>query len=448
MVVKIKKGLDIRLQGSAEPTLTTPQSSEFFALKPPDFPGLTPKLAVKVDDTVKVGSPLFFDKYRPEVKFTAPVSGKVVAVNRGERRRILEVVVKSDGKNEKLSFKKGDPSKLSREEIVKNLLDSGLWPIIVQRPFNIIANPESTPRGIFISGFNSAPLAPDYDFLLKDSKDAIQAGIQALSRLTDGKIRVGVRAGKVSESVFSSISGVEINEFSGPHPAGNVGIQIHHTEPINKGEIVWVIKPQDVALIGKLFRTGQLDLTRIIALTGSEVQKPQYFKITLGESVKNMVANNLKSDHIRLISGNVLTGEKISKEGYVGYYDDQVTVIPEGDYYEFFGWLTPRLHRFSSSHSYFSWLMPKKKFVADTNLHGGHRAYVVTGQYEKVFPMDIYPVQLIKAIMVGDIDLMENLGIYEVAEEDMALCEFVCTSKTEVQAILRQGFENMIKELG
>ena len=448
MVVKIKKGLDIRLKGKPEPTLSTPQSSELFALKPPDFPGLTPKLAVKVDDPVKVGTPLFFDKYRPDVKFTAPVSGTVVAVNRGERRRILEVVVRSDGKNEKLTFKKADPSKLSREDIIQTLLESGLWPTIVQRPFNIIANPETTPRGIFISGFNSAPLAPDYDFILKDSKEAIQTGIQALSRLTEGRIRVGVRAGKVSESVFSSISGVEINEFSGPHPAGNVGIQIHHTEPINKGDVVWVIKPQDVVLIGKLFSTGQLDLTRIIALTGSEVKQPQYYKITLGESVKNMVAGNLKMDNVRLISGNVLTGQKISKEGFVGYYDDQVTIIPEGNYHEFFGWIMPRLNKFSSSRSYFSWMMPKKEFAADTNLNGGKRAFVVTGQYEKVFPMDIYPVQLIKAIMIGDIDLMENLGIYEVAEEDMALCEFVCTSKTEIQSILRQGFDDMIKELG
>ncbi len=448
MVVKIKKGLDIPLKGNPEQTLVTPATSEFFALKPTDFTGLTPKLAVIVGDNVKTGSPLFFDKNHPEIKFTSPVSGTVTAINRGERRRILEVVVDPDGKDEALNFKKGDPATLSREDIVSALLESGFWPYILQRPFNIMADPETSPRDIFISGFNSGPLAPDYNFILKDSKGPFTTGIKALRKLTGGKIFLGVRTGTLDGSIFSGLEDVEIHEFSGPHPAGNAGIQIHHIKPINKGEIVWTLKPQDVAAIGKLFETGRVYSDRIVALTGSEIKNPQYCSVKTGMSVKCMISDNLTSDNVRIISGNVLSGEMISKEGFIGFYDDQVTVIPEGNYHEFFGWIMPRLRKFSISKSYFSWLMPKREYASDTNLNGGKRAFVMTGQYEKVFPMDIFPVQLLKSILVEDVDMMENLGIYEVAEEDMALCEFVCTSKTEVQSILRRGFDVMIKELG
>lgn len=448
MLIKIKKGLDIRLKGKPELQLETLNDSGLYAIKPTDFPGLTPKLAVKVDDEVKAGSALFYNKHHQEVKFTSPVSGKVVAINRGERRRILEVVVESDGKNGSLEFKKGDPKNLSREEIKETLLKSGLWPFIRQRPFNIIAHPEETPRAIFLSAFDSAPLAPDNEFILKGQKASLQTGINALGMLTDGKVHVGIRKGSALESVFATISGIELNEFEGPHPAGTVGVQIHHIAPINKAEIVWVIQPQDVLAIGKLFEKGILDAERIVSLAGSEVKEPKYYKTILGASVRNMVEGNVMDGNLRFISGNVLTGEQISREGFIGYYDNQVTVIPEGDHHEMFGWIMPRLKKFSTSMSYFSWIMPKKKFLCDTNLNGGQRAFVVSGQYEKVFPMDIYPVELLKAIIIGDIDKMENLGIYEVAEEDMALCEFVCTSKTEVQTLLRDGFDMMIKELG
>lgn len=448
MLIKIKKGLDIRLKGKPELQLETLNDSGLYAIKPTDFPGLTPKLAVKVDDEVKAGSALFYNKHHQEVKFTSPVSGKVVAINRGERRRILEVVVESDGKNGSLEFKKGDPKNLSREEIKETLLKSGLWPFIRQRPFNIIAHPEETPRAIFLSAFDSAPLAPDNEFILKGQKASLQIGINALGMLTDGKVHVGIRKGSALESVFATISGIELNEFEGPHPAGTVGVQIHHIAPINKAEIVWVIQPQDVLAIGKLFEKGILDAERIVSLAGSEVKEPKYYKTILGASVRNMVEGNVMDGNLRFISGNVLTGEQISREGFIGYYDNQVTVIPEGDHHEMFGWIMPRLKKFSTSMSYFSWIMPKKKFLCDTNLNGGQRAFVVSGQYEKVFPMDIYPVELLKAIIIGDIDKMENLGIYEVAEEDMALCEFVCTSKTEVQTLLRDGFDMMIKELG
>ena len=448
MLIKIKKGLNIRLKGKPELQLETLDNSGLYAIKPTDFPGLTPKLAVKVDDEVKAGSPLFFSKSLPELKFTSPVSGKVVAINRGERRRILEVVVESDGKMGSLEFKKADPKSLSPEAIKETLLKSGLWPFIKQRPFNIIANPEDKPRAMFLSAFDSAPLAPDNEFILKDKQSALQTGINALSMLTDGKIYVGLRKGTALESAFATINGIEMNDFEGPHPSGTVGVQIHHVAPINKGEIVWVIQPQDVLAIGRLFEKGILDAERIISLAGSEVKEPKYYKTILGASVRNMVEGNVTDGDLRFISGNVLTGEQISREGFVGYYDNQVTVIPEGDHHEMFGWIMPRLRKFSTSMSYFSWIMPKREFVSDTNLNGGQRAFVMTGQYEEVLPMDIYPVELLKAIIVGDIDKMENLGIYEIAEEDMALCEFVCTSKTEVQSLLRGGFDMMIKELG
>ena len=448
MAVRIKKGLDIRLKGMPERNLISAPGTELFALKPTDFPGITPKLSVKVDHEVRAGSPLFFDKNRPDIKFTSPVSGKVIAVNRGERRKILEVVVRSDGKNFTIPFKKADPGTLSREEIIKILLSSGLWPFIRQRPFNIIANPEDKPRSIFISGFDSAPIAPDVNFILKDSSESFQTGIEALSNLTDGEISVGIREGTIDQTIFAKINKIEVVEFSGPHPAGNVGIQINHISPINKGEVVWVLNPQDVVSIGRLFEKGHLDPERIIALTGSEVLNPLYYKTTLGSSVKEIINANVSGSNLRYISGNVLTGTAINREGYIGYYDQQLTVIPEGNYYELFGWMMPRLNKFSTSMSYFSWMMPKKEFTIDTNLNGGKRNFVMTGQYEKVFPMDIYPVELLKAIIIEDFDLMENLGIYEVAEEDMALCEFVCTSKTEVQAILRKGFDYILKELG
>ena len=448
MHVKIKKGLDIRIKGQAPKRFGGLLKSDLFAVKPTDFPGLVPKLTVKVEDQVQSGSPLFFDKNRPEVKFTSPVSGKVFSVNRGERRKILEVVVEPDGQNRAVSFKKAAPVSLDKGEIIENLLNSGLWPLIRQRPYNVIAHPEDTPKAIFISGFDSSPLAPDYNFILKDFASSFQSGIDALTKLTDGKVHIGVRSGTLESSVFSKINGIDITEYSGPHPAGNVGIQIYNIDPINKGEKVWVVNPQDVLTIGRLFDEGRLNSEKIIALVGSEVKEPWYFKTSMGASIKNLVAGRVPKKELRFISGNVLTGTAISREGYLGFYDSLVSVIPEGNVHEFLGWGLPRLNKFSASRAYFSWMMPKKKFVIDTNLHGGARAFVMTGEYEKVLPMDIYPVQLLKAILVEDIDLMENLGIYEVAEEDMALCEFVCTSKTEVQSILRDGFDLMIKELG
>lgn len=444
-VIKLKKGLDIRLQGKPQPKLANAKSPSVYALKPSDFPGLTPKLSVQVDQEVKAGTELFFDKYNPEVKYTSPVSGKVVAVNRGERRRILEVVVEADGKNESLNFTKANPLQLSREEIVKNLLESGNWTFIRQRPYAIVANPQHSPKSVFVSTFDSAPMAPDYQFIMKDKLEAFQTGINALSKLTTGKVYLGLDA-KISNNIFDRTENAEKVYFDGPHPAGTVGVQIHHTDPINKGEVVWYANVQDVVNIGQLFLTGKVNFEKIIALTGSEVKDPQYYQTIVGASIKDLLQDKVNGDNNRIISGNILSGAKVSADNFLGFYDAQITVIPEGNEPELFGWATPGFGKFSMSRAFFSWINPNKEYRLDSNLRGGHRPFVVTGQYEKVVPMDILPVHLLKAIIIEDIDLMEQLGIYEIAEEELALCEVVCTSKTPVQAIVRKGIDLMIKE--
>ncbi|MFP4556773.1 MAG: Na(+)-translocating NADH-quinone reductase subunit A [Bacteroidales bacterium] len=449
-VYKIRKGLNIPLKGEAEKVFTRAEQAESYAVKPIDFSGLTPKLSVKEGDKVKAGSPVYFDKHNPDILFTSPVSGEIHLVKRGERRKILEITINPDTEQQYEDFGKDDPKSLTRDDVVAKMLKSGIWPVLKQRPYAIVANPADTPKSIHISAFDTAPLSPDLDFAVKDEAEAFQTGIDALSKLTSGKIHLNVNADFPPSSVFAKAKGVQLNHFTGPHPAGNVGIQIHHIDSINKGDIVWTINPQDVIILGRLFKKGIYDATKVIALAGSEVTKPRYFILKTGASIANIIQDNINNipEKLRFISGNVLTGKKIDKNGYLGFYDNMISVIPEGDYYEFFGWAAPGFGKFSMSRAFFSWLMPGKKYRLDTNYHGGERAYVVTGQYEKVLPMDIYPVHLVKAILADDIDKMENLGIYEVAEEDFALCEYVCTSKTEVQAIIRNGIELMIKELG
>ncbi|MCD4790568.1 MAG: Na(+)-translocating NADH-quinone reductase subunit A [Bacteroidales bacterium] len=445
-VIKISRGLDIKLLGEAEKKVTQ-VSSDNFALKPPDFVDVFPKLFLKEGDEVKAGTPVFFNKYRENIIFTSPVSGKVTEIKRGAKRKMLEIRIESDGKMNYEDFGKDDPVSLSKEKIVEKLLKSGIWAYIRQRPYSVIANPKDEPKAIFISAFNSAPLSPDYDFILDEESQAFQAGLNALGKLTSGKIHLNINNGKTCSKTFLEAKGVQINRFAGPHPAGNIGVQIYNIDPINKGDIVWYINPQAVVTVGKLFLEGKYNASRIIALTGSEVIKPQYFKVIAGTLVTDLFKNNINKGNVRYISGNVLTGSKIEKDGYLGFYDDQITVIPEGDYYEFLGWSMPRINKFSFSRTFVSWLTPNKKYRLDTNLNGGQRAFVLTGEYEKVFPMNIYPMQLLKAIIVKDIDLMENLGIYEVDEEDFALCEFIDASKTEMQAIVREGLDYMRKEM-
>ena len=447
-VIKLKKGLDILLEGEAKRELTRLPLVHAYALKPEDFPGVTPKLLVRVDDEVKVGTPLFFDKYRPQILFTSPVSGKVSAIVRGEKRKILEVVITPEADQVYETFDVPAIEATDREQIKSLMLKAGLWPMIIQRPFGIVANPQDTPKSIFVSGFDSAPLAPDMNFVLENEAENLETGFALLGKLTDGKVYLGLKNG--TSGVLNQVKNAEIRLFEGPHPAGNVGVQIHHIDPINKGDVVWTVDVQHVAMIGRFFRTGRVDMSKIVALTGSETAQPRYFSVITGLPINSIVRQKelrSQTEKVRIISGNVLTGRRVEPEGYLGFYSNQVTVIPEGDTYEFLGWGMPRLNKFSVSRSYFSWLSPKKHYRLDTNMNGGVRAYVVTGLYDKYLPMDIYPLYLLKAILAGDIDKMENLGIYEVIEEDFALCEFVDPSKTEMQAIIRQGIDLMIKEL-
>ncbi len=444
-VIKIKKGLDIQLLGKAEKIFGQADLPEHFAIRPADFHGVVPKMVVKVGDKVKAGTVLFYDKYNPEVKFVSPVSGQLVAINRGERRYILDVIVKADGLNEAEQFGAADPKTLSKEQVVEKMLNAGMWPFVKKRPYNVIANSKETPKAFYISGFDSSPLAPDYDFVLNGQNELFQMGINVIKRLCD-KVHLGVNSDAASK-MLHGIKGVILNTYEGPHPVGNVGVQISQTSPINKGEVVWVMQPQEVIALGRLFKEGIYDANRVVVLTGSEVIKPAYYHTKLGAQVSSLLKNNVKDGNVRCVSGNVLTGTQITKDGYLGAYHSQLTVIPEGDYFEFMGWALPGLGKYSVSRSFFSWLCSKKEYALDTNTHGGERAFVISGQYEKVLPMDVLPEFLFKAILAEDIDKMEQLGIYELAEEDIALCEFVCTSKINLQELLRKGIDLMIKEM-
>lgn len=444
--IRIKKGVNIKLKGSAERVYANIPSSKLFFIKPSDFIGLNPKLTVKVGDKVLAGSPLFFDKENPSVIITSPVSGDVFEIRRGKKRKILSVAVNADEEISYKNFPKAKADDISRENIISQILEAGLWPFVRQRPFAVIANPKDKPKSIFISAFDSAPLSCDNDFILHGMEKEFQNGLDIVSKLTEGTTHLNIDGNVNSSSVFTSAKGVQINNITGPHPAGNVGIQIHHIDPLNKGEIVWYMYPQDIVAIGRLFSKGKYDASRLVALAGSQVQKPRYYRTMQGALISQMIKENIKEGNNRFISGNVLTGNQISAEDSLGFYHNEICVIPEGNRPDFLGWLLPGFHKFSLSRTFFSWLNPKKEFDISANMNGEERAYVVTGQYENVLPMDIYPQHLIKSIMVGDIELMENLGIYEVAEEDFALCEFSCTSKIPVQEILREGMDLVKKE--
>ncbi len=446
-IIRLKKGYDIRMEGAAVTEIAGFPAPSLYAVKPVDFPGLTPKLAVKTGDIVKAGEALFRDKLRPEILFTSPVSGKVASIVRGDRRKLLEVVVEKSGE-EYARFEKADPSRLPAEKVKEALLQSGLWPAVRQRPYHIVADPSAEPKSIFISGFDTAPLAPDTGFIIENSNPSwYKTGISALARLTKGKINL-VLNGKGSPSpILAGTAGAEISYVSGPHPAGNVGVHIHHIDPVNKGEVVWFVNLQDVIAIGRLFEEGIYKPERIVALTGSEVMEPRYYRMISGSSVNSLTEGKVKDGHLRYISGNVLTGTKVEPSGFLGYYDSQITVVPEGDYHEFFGWVVPGMDKLSFHKTFMSVFFPGRSFRPDTNFHGGERAFVMTGLYEKVVPMDIYPMQLFKAILAEDIEMMENLGIYEVAAEDFALCEFICPSKIEIQAIVNKGLDLMLKEM-
>lgn len=445
--IRIKKGLDIKLVGVAKKTTTQSSQSSVYAVKPEDFHGITPKLVAKEGAEVKAGETLFYSKSDERILFPSPVSGKVTEVVRGARRKVLAVKITADAQQQYKDFGTKDAAKMSAEEVKNHLFTSGCWPFIKQRPYDVVANPNHVPKAIFISGYASAPLAADIEYTLAGKEAELQAAVTAVSKLTEGKVHVSV--GKNSSSTLAGLSGVELHKVSGPHPSGNVGTQIAKIDPINKGEVVWVVTPQDLVVIGELLLTGKLNLIRTIALTGSQFKNPQYVTVIAGAIIADVCANNLENDNTRIISGNVLTGKEVKEDGFLGYYDNQITAIPEGDDYEFFGWNKPVFNKISTSRALtFSWLNPKKKYNLDTNTNGEHRAFVVTGSYEEVFPLDIYPMQLLKAFMYKDLDEMEALGGYEVAPEDFALTEFICVSKQPHQKIIREGLDLMREELG
>ena len=440
-IIKLKQGLDINLVGEAQKAVAKTVAANEVSLKPSDFACFKPHLEVRVGDKVKAGSVLFTDKNRPEIRFCSPVSGEVTEVRRAERRRITDVVVKADGNNE---YEKFDTSNLSSKDAVKNLLlQSGVWPYLRQRPFNIIADPKQDAKAVYISTFDSAPLAADYQFVLKDQLADFQAGVDLLSKLAP--VYVGFD-NKISGNIFQNVKNATLTGFEGPHPAGNAGVQISHVCPVNKGEMVIVVNPQDVVIVGRLAKSGIYDAKKTIALVGGKVKSPAYYSTVANAKIDGIISGNYETEDARIIGGNVLTGTKLSADGYLGFYDNEISIIPEGNYYDFFGWALPGLKKYSFSHTFFSWLSPKKQYNLDTNTHGEKRAYVVTGTFEKLVPMDILPLQLIKAILAENIELMEELGIYEVAEEDFALCEFADTSKTDIQAIIRKGLDLMVQE--
>ncbi len=440
-VIKLCKGLEINLSGKAAAEVTAAKASKVYGLVPDAFVGVKPKVVVKEGDIVKAGDALFVDKQHPEVKFASPVSGKVSLVERGDFRKVLSIQVEPDAKQVYAEFGKGVPS--DGKKVLDELLGSGLFGYFLQRPYAVVANPEDTPKAIFVSGFSDMPLAADFELVVKDQLGDFQTGVDALSKIA--KVYLGVKPGSVLENTKNA----EVTVFKGKCPAGNVGVQINHISPVNKGETVWTLGAEEVLFVGRLFNNGKLDLTRTLAVAGSEVKSPKFVKALVGARIGDILEGNVKGDKkVRVIDGNPLTGTKSSCEAFLGAHSTEVTVIPEGDdVHELFGWIAPRLNEFSVSRSYFSWLMPKsKEYTLDARIKGGHRHMIFSGEYDSVFPMDIYPEQLVKAIIAGDIDRMEALGIYEVAPEDFAVAEFVDSSKVELQRIVREGLDMLRKE--
>ena len=447
--IRIKKGLDIRLVGEAARTIAEIPRSKTVTIRPADFHLITPKLVVKEGAKLKAGDEIFYSKAQEHIRFVSPVSGTLQAVKRGAKRVITDIVIETDKEVSYKDFGALDVDSASASAVKERLLASGLWPFIKQRPYDVIANPDKTPKAIFVSGFASGPLAPDYDFILQGKDAELQAALTAVGKLTDGGVHVSLAKG--SQSPFEGLNGINIHKVSGPHPAGNVGTQINKIDPINKGEVVWTIGAADLVIIGNALLTGQFDTTRIISVSGASINNPKYIKTHIGASINSFASEvGIADDNVRAISGNVLTGKQIAQnDGVLGFYDNEFVAIPEGDDYEFFGWNKPVFNKISSSRALtFSWLNPKKKYDLDTNTNGEHRAFVVTGSYENVFPLDMFPLQMLKACMVEDLDQMEVLGMFEVAPEDFALTEFICVSKQPHQEIIRKGLDVMYKEIG
>ena len=438
-VFKLRKGLNINLKGKAEKKKMTVCSSLDYGLVPDFFPGVTPKLIVKAGDS------LFVNKACPEVGFASPVSGVVEAIVRGERRKVLCVKLKADAVQKSKDFGKADPMLLNGEEVKARLLDAGLFGYMNQLPYAVSTTPDTKPKGIFVSALRDMPLAGSFEYELQSNEQAFVTGLQALSRIT--KVYLGVGSHQTAETL-TNVKDVDLNVFDGPCPAGNVGVQINHIAPVNKGEVVWTVDPTAVIFFGRLFLTGKVNLTRTIAVAGSQVKEPSYVDVLVGTKLGDILQNKLVgTEHVRVVNGNPLTGHKDSVEGFLGAHTSEVTVIPEGDNAdEMFGWILPRIHEFSTSRSYLSWLFKKKQYDLDARIKGGERHMIMSGEYDKVLPMDIYAEYLIKAIISGNIDRQEELGIYEIAPEDFALAEFVDSSKLPLQKIVRKGLDILRKE--
>ena len=445
-VIKLHKGLNINLKGKPAQEFFDVKQPDIYAIVPDDFHGVTPKVVVKEQEYVTAGGTLFVDKNHPEVKFVSPVSGVVTSVERGERRKVLSISIAAAKEQDYEEFGKKDVSTLTGEQVKAALLEAGLFSFIIQRPYIVVADPNAKPKGIFVSAFDTNPLAADFEFVLKGQEKDFQTGLDALAKMAKTYLGISV---KQKSAALVQAKNVTVTAFDGPHPAGNVGVQINHISPVVKGETVWTISAEAVLFIGRLMNTGRVDMTRTVAVAGSEVLKPAYCKLKVGALLTNVFKGNVTTDKdLRYISGNVLTGKKVSPNGFLGSFDSQLTVIPEGDeIHEMLGWIMPRFNQFSVNRSYFSWLMGKKEYVIDARIKGGERHMIMSNEYDRVFPMDIFPEYLVKAIIAGDIDRMEALGIYEVAPEDFALCEFVCSSKVEVQRIVRAGLDMLRAEM-
>lgn len=446
--IKIKKGLTINLKGEAEKMLSKAPRSRTFAIIPANFHLTTPKMVVKEGAKIQAGEIIFYSKDNENIKFASPVSGTLTAIERGAKRVITRILIEAEPQDTFVDRGAVNVATMKPENLKSHLLASGCWSFIKQRPYDVIANPEVAPKAIFVSGYTTAPLAADLDFTLRGKEAELQAAVTALSKLTEGSVHIGI--GGDGSSPLKNMKDAIVHAVKGQHPAGNVGTQIAMLDPINKGETVWTVAAQDLVIIGELLLTGKFNAERIIALAGSSVKTPKYYTTKIGAEVATFVYDSgLNEENVRVISGNVLSGTQISPKQHLGFYENTVTVIPEGDDYELFGWTKPVFNKISPSRALtFSWLFPKKKFELNTNTNGEHRAFVVTGTYENVFPLDIFPMQILKACMVQDLDAMEALGMYEVAPEDFALTEFICVSKQPHQQIIRNGLDLMYKEIG
>jgi Na+-transporting NADH:ubiquinone oxidoreductase subunit A len=447
--IKIKNGLTINLKGAAQNIIIKAAAPKTVSINPSNFHLIIPKMVVKIGQKISQGDVVFYSKKNERIKFCSPVNGVVKEIIRGAKRKIIEIIIESIGDNERSSKKAIDYKNLSSEQVKNLLLDSGCWPFIKQRPYDIIANPSDSPKSIFISTFNSAPISADFQIILDDQKEEFKHGVKILSKLFTGDLNIGIE--KNNKSFLNDIENVKINTFNGPHPAGNVGVQIHHIDPINSGEKVWTLGAEDVANIGRYFMTGSYNPVRTLAVSGPPVKYPKYYKTVAGSELCEIIkdAGINQNDHLRFINGDVLTGYKVESDNYLGFYNNTLSVLREGNHYRMFGWVpfvnnkVPSIYKTS-----FSWLFPNKKYDLDTNLNGEERALVVTGEMEKVFPMDILPMQLLKECMAGNIEKMESLGIYEVAPEDFSLIDYSSSSKIEAQYIIRKGLDLMISEVG